>query len=49
MTVKPSAYETYAHLAHALVQYMNLTSPTELADFGLLNAADLVDVISRVS
>ncbi|KAE9387099.1 SET domain-containing protein [Gymnopus androsaceus JB14] len=45
--VKSSAYETYTHLAHALVQYMSLTNPSDLAEFGLSSAADLVDIISR--
>ncbi|KAF9060323.1 SET domain-containing protein [Rhodocollybia butyracea] len=35
------------HLAHSLVQYLGFTSPADMAEFGFLSAADLVDLISR--
>lgn len=43
-----SATETHTHLAHSIVRYLSLSSPAELAEFGLKSAADLVDFISRV-
>ncbi|KAF7979262.1 hypothetical protein HWV62_42940 [Athelia sp. TMB] len=43
-----SATETHTHLAHSLVRYLGLTSPAELAEYGLGSAAALVDFISRV-
>lgn len=42
-----SATETHTHLAHSLVRYLELTSPTDLAEYGLHSAAELVDFISR--
>ena len=44
-----SATETYTHLAHSLVRYLGISSPVELAQYGLTSAADLVDMVSRVS
>ncbi|THU98784.1 SET domain-containing protein [Dendrothele bispora CBS 962.96] len=46
-SLQPSSFETNTHLAQALVQYMGLSSPADLAQFGLKSAADLVDLISR--
>ncbi|KAK7457072.1 hypothetical protein VKT23_010373 [Stygiomarasmius scandens] len=46
-SLQPSSFETNTHLAQALVQYMGLSSPADLAQFGLSSAADLVDLISR--
>ncbi|KAF9458385.1 hypothetical protein BDZ94DRAFT_1226398 [Collybia nuda] len=46
-SLQSSSYELHTHLSHALVRYLGLTSPQELADFGLNSAGDLVDVISR--
>ncbi|KAH8083324.1 hypothetical protein BXZ70DRAFT_579582 [Cristinia sonorae] len=46
-SLPPSAVDSHAHLAHALVQYLGVSSPIELAPFGLSSAADLVDLISR--
>lgn len=40
--------QMYAQLAHALVNFLGMTSPQDMADFGMQNAADLVDLISRV-
>jgi hypothetical protein len=48
-SMQPSSFETNTHLAQALVQYMGISSPADLAQFGLMSAADLVDLISRVS
>ncbi|KAF5364937.1 hypothetical protein D9758_008087 [Tetrapyrgos nigripes] len=46
-SMHPSSFETNTHLAQALVQYMGMSSPADLAQFGLMSAADLVDIISR--
>ncbi|KAF5362827.1 hypothetical protein D9757_012175 [Collybiopsis confluens] len=46
-SLKPSAYETHTYLAHSLVQFLGLTNPAEMAEYGLASAADLVDLISR--
>jgi hypothetical protein len=35
------------HLAHALVRYLGLSSPAELAPFGIASAGALVDMLSR--
>ncbi|KAK0217419.1 hypothetical protein EDD85DRAFT_962065 [Armillaria nabsnona] len=42
-----STSELYAHLAHSLVQYLGLSSPDELRQFGINSSGDLVDLISR--
>lgn len=38
----------YAQLAQGIVHFMGLTSPQDLAEYGINNAGDLVDLISRV-
>ena len=38
----------HTHLAHAIVRFLGLTSPQELVEYGMFNAADLVDLVSRV-
>ena len=38
----------HTHLAHAIVRFLGLTSPQELAEYGMFSAADLVDLVSRV-
>lgn len=43
------AFESHTHLAHSVVRYLGVSSPAELAPFGLSSAGDLVDLISRVS
>lgn len=48
-SLQPSVYELHTHLAHALVRYLDLSSPEEMAGYGLTSIADLVDLISRVS
>jgi SET and MYND domain-containing protein len=48
-SLPPSATETHTHLAHSLVRYLDVTSPVELTEFGLISAGDLVDIISRVN
>lgn len=48
-SLQPSAYETHTHLAHAVVKYLGLNAPGELGTFGITTAADIVDLISRVS
>ncbi|KAL6299437.1 hypothetical protein BKA93DRAFT_742312 [Sparassis latifolia] len=46
-SLPPSAFESHTHLAHSIVRYVGVSSPTELAAFGLSSAGDLVDLISR--
>lgn len=41
--------QVYTQLAHAIVRFLGLNSPQELAEYGMDNAADLVDLVSRVS
>ena len=50
MSKDPNAQDSQLHtfLAHSLVRYLSLSSPEELAAFGMQNTADLVDLISRV-
>ena len=48
-SLPPSATETHTHLAHSLVRYLGVSSPAELAQYGLTSAGDLVDFVSRVS
>lgn len=48
-SLPPSAAESHTHLAHAMVQYLGISSPVELTPYGLSSAGDLVDLISRVS
>ncbi|KAF9475469.1 SET domain-containing protein [Pholiota conissans] len=47
----PNAQDSqmYAQLAHALVNFLGLTSPQDMAEYGMQNAADLVDLISRLT
>jgi len=40
--------QIYTQLAHAIVRFLGLNSPQELADFGMDSAGDLVDLVSRV-
>ena len=46
----PNAHDSqvHTHLAHAIVRFLGLTSPQELAEYGMFGAADLVDLVSRV-
>lgn len=46
-SLPPSATESHTHLAHAVIRYLGLNAPGELGAFGIANAADIVDVISR--
>ncbi|KZV72067.1 SET domain-containing protein [Peniophora sp. CONT] len=41
------AAEGHTHLAHAVVRYLGLNTPPQLAEYGIKNAADVVDLISR--
>lgn len=41
--------QVYTQLAHAIVRFMGLNSPQDMAEYGLNNAAELVDLVSRVS
>jgi hypothetical protein len=45
----PSSFELHTHLAHSLVRYLNLVSPSDLQEFGFSCAGDLVDITSRVN
>ena len=47
-SLPPDAHESHIHLAHAVVRYLGLTAPEELSAFGISNAADIVDFVSRV-
>lgn len=44
-----SAQTSHTQLAHALVQYLGVEAPTDLENYGIRSAGDLVDLISRVS
>ncbi|KAI6142865.1 hypothetical protein BKA82DRAFT_142041 [Pisolithus tinctorius] len=46
-SIHPSAVEGHTHLAQSVVRYLGASSPTELEDYGIMSAADLVDLISR--
>lgn len=46
-SLPPSAIESHTQLAHALVRYLGVASPTELEQYGLHSSGDLVDLISR--
>ncbi|KAJ3512854.1 hypothetical protein NLJ89_g3280 [Agrocybe chaxingu] len=39
--------QVYTQLAHAIVRFIGLNSPQELAEYGIDSAAALVDVVSR--
>ncbi|KAK7046540.1 histone-lysine N-methyltransferase ASHR1 [Favolaschia claudopus] len=45
--VPPSAYELHTHLAISLVRYLGLSSPSEIAAFGIASGADLANFVSR--
>ena len=40
--------KVHTHLAHAVVRFLGVNSPQELAEYGIFGAADLVDLVSRV-
>ncbi|KIK95837.1 hypothetical protein PAXRUDRAFT_826610 [Paxillus rubicundulus Ve08.2h10] len=46
---QPASVEAHTHLAHSVVRYLGLEAPSELAEFGVRSAGDLVDLISRFS
>ncbi|KIY68820.1 SET domain-containing protein [Cylindrobasidium torrendii FP15055 ss-10] len=46
-TLPVSSAEIHTHLSHALVQYLGLRSPQDLAQFNIHSAADLLDITSR--
>ena len=48
-TLPQSAQTSHTQLAHALVQYLGVEAPTDLEQYGIRNAGDLVNLISRVS
>ncbi|KAJ7135808.1 hypothetical protein C8R44DRAFT_952340 [Mycena epipterygia] len=45
--LEPSAYELHTHLAISLVRYLGLSSPSEIASFGMASGADLANFVSR--
>ncbi|KAJ6529128.1 hypothetical protein DFH09DRAFT_1327370 [Mycena vulgaris] len=45
--LQPSAYELHTHLAISLVRYLGLSSPSEIASFGMTSGADLANLVSR--
>ncbi|KAF7350303.1 Histone-lysine N-methyltransferase ASHR1 [Mycena venus] len=45
--IEPSAYELHTHLAVSLVRYLGLSSPSEIASFGMASGADLANFVSR--
>ncbi|KAJ7487905.1 hypothetical protein FB451DRAFT_729135 [Mycena latifolia] len=45
--IQPSAYELHTHLAISLVRYLGLSSPSEIASFGMTSGADLANLVSR--
>lgn len=44
-----SSIDAHTHIAHSIVRYLGVSSPAELAPFGINSSGDLVDLISRVS
>lgn len=48
-SLQPRIVENNTHLAHSLVRYLGVSSPGELTAFCISSAADLSDLISRVS
>ena len=50
LTKDPNSHDSHVHthLAHAIVRFLGLTSPQELAEYGIFSTADLVDLVSRV-
>jgi len=48
-TLSQSAQSSHTQLAHALVQYLGVEAPADLDKYGIRNAGDLVDLISKVS
>ncbi|KAF8641802.1 hypothetical protein AX16_009783 [Volvariella volvacea WC 439] len=45
--LQASSYEVHAHLSQAFVRYLGLSSPEELAPYGLSSIGDLLDLVSR--
>lgn len=43
-----NSLSSHTYLAHALVRYLGAGSPMDLAAFGIGNAGDMVDLVSRV-
>ncbi|TFK68531.1 SET domain-containing protein [Pluteus cervinus] len=46
-SLQPESFEVHAHLSHALVLFLGLSSPEDLGPFGIHSAGDLVDLVSR--
>ncbi|KAG8216403.1 SET domain-containing protein [Butyriboletus roseoflavus] len=42
-----ASVEAHTHLAHSVVRYLGLTAPSDLEEYGIMSAGDLVDMISR--
>ncbi len=49
VSLPASSIDAHTHLAHSIVRYLGVSSPAELAPFGINSSGDLVDMISRVS
>ena len=43
-----ASVEAHTHLAHSVVGYLGLTAPSDLEQYGIMSAGDLVNMISRV-
>lgn len=43
-----ASVEAHTHLAHSVVRYLGLTAPSDLEEYGIMSAGDLVNMISRV-
>ncbi|KAH0834774.1 hypothetical protein J3R83DRAFT_10373 [Lanmaoa asiatica] len=42
-----ASVESHTHLAHSVVRYLGLTAPSDLEEYGIMSASDLVNTISR--
>lgn len=43
-----ASVEAHTHLAHSVVRYLGLEAPSDLEEYGIMSAGDLVHTISRV-
>ena len=43
-----ASVEAHTHLAHSVVGFLGLTAPSDLEEYGIMSAGDLVNMISRV-
>nr|GAT60413.1 predicted protein [Mycena chlorophos] len=47
LPISPSAQEQHTHLALSLVRFLGLTSPQELAEFGVASGAELARIVAK--